>query len=115
VNVELLLTPNCPNASAARAVLADCLRRLGLTVRVQERVGDHPSPTILVDGVDVMTRADGAPWLPACRLDVPTRDRVMAALRGGSPPRSSKDSAHDHRHRAAPDGQVGLTVRRSSI
>ena len=93
MNVELLLTPNCPNASAARAVLADCLRRLGLTVRVHERVGDYPSPTILVDGVDVMTEGEEAPRLAACRLDVPTRERVLAALRGGSPSSTSEGAA----------------------
>jgi hypothetical protein len=93
VNVQLLLTPDCPNASAARAVLTDCLHRLGLTVQVHERVGDYPSPTILVDGVDVMTDVEGTPRLPACRLDVPTSDRVMAALRGGTTPSTSEGGA----------------------
>jgi len=93
VNVELLLTPNCPNASAARAVLADSLRRLGLPVRVHERVGDYPSPTILVDGVDVMTEAEEGPRVAACRLDVPTTERVLAALRGGSPSSTSEGAA----------------------
>jgi hypothetical protein len=81
VKVELLLAPDCPHASAARAVLKDCLDRLGLVVRVCERVGDFPSPTILVDGVDVMTAARGASPRQACRLDVPTQSRVLAALR----------------------------------
>jgi hypothetical protein len=87
VKVELLLSPGCPNADAARAVLADCLDRLGLDVRVRERVGDFASPTILVDGVDVMTAAMGAPTMQACRLDVPTTPRLLAAL--GGPPASS--------------------------
>jgi hypothetical protein len=81
VNVELLLAPDCPNAPAARAVLTECLDRLGLTVVVRERAGDYPSPTILVDGVDVMNDSQGALGKPACRLDVPTVDRVLAALR----------------------------------
>jgi hypothetical protein len=80
VNVELLLAPDCPNASAARAVLSECLDRLGLAVVVQERLGDYPSPTILVDGVDVMTDARATPPMSACRLNVPTRSRVLAAL-----------------------------------
>jgi hypothetical protein len=82
MDVELLLAPDCPNAAAARAVLADCLDRLRLAVPVRERVGDYPSPTILVDGVDVMTNLTGAPPMSACRLDVPTVPRVLAALRG---------------------------------
>ena len=81
MRVELLLTADCPNAPAARAVLGECMDLLGLAVAVQERVGDYPSPTILVDGVDVMTSARNASSAPACRLDVPTRSRVLAALR----------------------------------
>jgi hypothetical protein len=42
--------------------------------------GDFPSPTILIDGVDVMTDRPGTPSLRACRLDVPTADRLLRAL-----------------------------------
>jgi hypothetical protein len=82
VNVELLLAPDCPNAAAARALLAACLDRLGFDLPVSERVGAYPSPTILVDGVDVMTGAPGVPPVQACRLDLPTQARVLAALQG---------------------------------
>lgn len=80
MNVELLLAPDCPNAAAARAVLAACLDRLGLDLPVRERVGAYASPTILVDGVDVMTGEPGAPPVQACRLDLPTQTQVLAAL-----------------------------------
>jgi hypothetical protein len=80
VRVEVLLAPDCPNAAAARAMLVHCLTRLGLAIEVRERVGGYPSPTILVDGVDVMTGTVGAPAVPACRLDVPTESRLLAAL-----------------------------------
>jgi hypothetical protein len=50
-------------AATARAVLTECLDRLGLVVPVRERVGDYPSPTILVDGLDVMTGAKRTPQL----------------------------------------------------
>lgn len=83
MNVELLVAPDCPNAAAARAVLVECLDRLGLIVQVRERVGDYPSPTILVDGVDVMTNRPEMPRVRACRLDVPTADRILAALQDG--------------------------------
>jgi hypothetical protein len=88
MNVELLLAPDCPHAGTARAVLDQCLDRLGLQVRVRERVGDYPSPTILIDGVDVMTDAPGVPPVRACRLDVPSPSRVLAALhaRSTTPP-----------------------------
>lgn len=105
MRVELLLVPACPHAAAARTVLADCLDQLGLDLAVHERTGDYPSPTVLVDGVDVMSGAVSsrgaaqAPAAGACRLDVPTAPRVLAALRGhqarpASPvrPRSRRDS-----------------------
>ena len=81
MKVDLLLAPDCPNAADARAVLTECLDRLGLAVPVRERVGDYPSPTILVDGLDVMSQACRTPAMRACRLDVPTASRVLAALR----------------------------------
>jgi len=82
MTIELLLAPDCPNASAARAVLTAGLARLGLVVRVRERVGDFPSPTILVDGIDVVTGERIGPAGPTCRLDLPTAAHVMAALEG---------------------------------
>jgi hypothetical protein len=93
VNVELLVSPGCPNASAARAALAECQHRLGLTIQVWERVGDYPSPTVLVNGIDVMTNIEGTPRIQACRLDVPTAEKVLAALRGGSAVPTSKGAA----------------------
>ena len=81
MRVELLLSPDCPNAAAARAVLVSCLTRLGLPTAMRERVGAYPSPTILIDGIDVMTGRVPAPPRHACRLDVPTESRVSAALR----------------------------------
>jgi MerR family regulatory protein len=80
VRIELLVAPDCPHASAARSAVAECLDQLRLDVRVRERVGEYPSPTVLVDGVDVMTDGRGAPRRPACRLDLPTTSRIRAAL-----------------------------------
>ncbi len=46
---------------------------------VEDEEGACPSPTIVVNGVDVM----GTPTFmaAACRLDVPTKQRLLAALR----------------------------------
>lgn len=82
MKVELLVAPDCPHAPAARSMLAECIDQLRLGIAVLERVGDYPSPTVLVDGVDIMTGAPGAPRIQACRLDVPDARRVLAALRG---------------------------------
>lgn len=91
--VELRHVPGCPHAEAARKVLSACLDRLGLAgpggVKVVELVGDYPSPTVLVDGVDVMggPPAAGA----ACRLDPPTVQRILAALSTSSSARPGAD------------------------
>lgn len=76
--IELLHTPGCANVDEARSLLRRCLAELRLDVPFQERQGDFASPTILVNGIDVMGRSDihGA----MCRLDLPTRERVVAAL-----------------------------------
>lgn len=80
MRVELLLAPGCPHADAARGVVTGCLAQLGVTAPVNETVGRYPSPTVLVDGEDVMGRSAGTDT-DACRLDLPTSERVLAAMR----------------------------------
>ena len=79
IEIELLSVPECPHVDAARELLKACIEELHVRAQINERVGDYPSPTILVDGEDVM----GLPPVAeaACRLDTPTRERVLAALR----------------------------------
>lgn len=79
MKIELLHVPGCPHVDAARALLSECLTELRLEVAVEDKEGAYPSPTILVNGVDVM----GAPavHVAACRLDVPTKQRLLMALR----------------------------------
>ena len=81
MRIELLTAPDCPHAAPARQVISDCLTGLGLDVPIIDRVGRYPSPTVLVNGVDVM-RPEAAPSVgDACRLDLPTTQRVLDALR----------------------------------
>ncbi|MPY79212.1 MAG: alkylmercury lyase [Actinophytocola sp.] len=80
MHVELITAPECPHADDARSMIADCLAQLDLTAQVIETVGPYPSPTVLVDGEDVMGRPAGRD-ANACRLDLPTRERVMDAMR----------------------------------
>lgn len=82
MKTEILSVPDCPNASGVRELLWDCLERLGMRVEVVERVGDFPSPTILVNEVDVMGAR--AVHGGSCRLDLPTEDRILAALRAAA-------------------------------
>jgi hypothetical protein len=81
MRVELLTSPRCPHAAAAKAAVAGCLTALGIEVPIIERVGRYPSPTVLVDGIDVMRPDHGAPRGYACRLDLPTAQRILNALR----------------------------------
>lgn len=80
MRIEFLSHPGCSNAAAAREVLSECLNSLGLDVPVTERVGDFPSPSILINGVDLM-RPGALPVGRSCRLDLPIRETVLCALR----------------------------------
>jgi hypothetical protein len=79
VKVELRSVPDCPNLAPARQALHAALADLGLPAVVTEVVGDYPSPSILINGVDVMGGSGDGP--AACRLDLPTGERIRAALR----------------------------------
>jgi hypothetical protein len=85
MRIELLTAPDCPHAAPARQVITDCLTSLGLDVPIIDRGGHYPSPTVLVNGVDVMRPEAAAPVGDACRLDLPTPRRVLDALRANTP------------------------------
>jgi DNA-binding transcriptional MerR regulator len=72
-------------AAAAKQTIAECLAALGIDVPIIDHVGRYPSPTVLVDGVDVMRPEAGAPIGDACRLDLPTPQRIFDALHPHSP------------------------------
>ena len=63
-----------------REIVLRSLARAGCGARIEELQGDYPSPTLLIDGIDVVSGGPVDPH-PACRLDVPTEDQVVAALR----------------------------------
>jgi hypothetical protein len=78
VIVELRSVPDCPNLEPVRRELFAALAELGLRVDVREVVGDYPSPSVLVNGADVMGGARDGP--ACCRLDLPNRERIRTAL-----------------------------------
>lgn len=82
MRVELHYFRGCPHANAARTLLERCIGQLGLTVPILELEGDHPSPSILVDGRDVM--GEPASRGRSCRLDLPTERELLAALRAAT-------------------------------
>jgi hypothetical protein len=81
MRVELLHFEGCPSAPAAHRLVRHCLIALGIPDPVLVRVGDGPSPTVLVNGTDVMRPAAEPSDVSMCRIDVPSRERVLAALR----------------------------------
>ena len=58
----------------------DCLAELRLRTSVIERVGDYPSPTVQVNGQDVLATPSPARGTAACRLETPTYGQVRHAL-----------------------------------
>ncbi|NES27007.1 alkylmercury lyase [Micromonospora terminaliae] len=80
MRVELRSVPDCPNLASTQRTLHAALADLGLPLAVAiEVVGDYPSPSVLVNGVDMMGGSgDGA---AVCRLDLPSEGSIRAALR----------------------------------
>jgi len=82
VRVQLLCLPDCPLVESVRSTLKKSLARVPVDPIVEVLVGDYSSPTILVNGFDVT----GCPRAPegqmSCRLDLPTEEQIIAALRG---------------------------------
>jgi hypothetical protein len=84
VRVELLRHEGYPMADDVRKLAEDCVQELSLDAVVTDRVARYPSPSLLVDGVDVMGAPGDSALLDACRLDVPIRARLAAALQAAS-------------------------------
>lgn len=84
VSIQLLHVPGCPLVDGVRTTLRQALAKVQLhataTVTVEERVGDYPSPTLLIDGRDVTGRPHDQLRRGACRLDLPTERQVLSAL-----------------------------------
>jgi hypothetical protein len=78
--IEILHVAECPLLDGVREIARRGLARVSCSARIEEIEGNYPSPTLLVNGIDVVS---GRPVSShaACRLDVPTEDQVVAALR----------------------------------
>ena len=47
--IELRYFAGCPRAETARQLLQACLKKLAIDVPIEEKEGDYPSPTVLID------------------------------------------------------------------
>jgi hypothetical protein len=79
VRVQILQVPDCPLVGRVRETVRRALASSGVHAVIEEVTGAYASPTVLVDGADVTGRpaASGS----ACRLDLPTEQQIVAALR----------------------------------
>lgn len=76
--VQLYVDSDCVLADRVRSDLLACLVEAQLDWPVTEyRDTDRVSPTLLVDGADVL---DPLPRGRGCRLELPTRSQIRAAL-----------------------------------
>ena len=83
VAVELLVHSGCPNAARVHETLTRCLTELGLRYDLLVVDGDHPSPTVRVNGTEVMGR-EPVPGR-SCRTDVPSETDLRDALVSADP------------------------------
>ena len=100
VKIELLYFPGCPNVEQTREVIKKALKSLSLDRLLVEEVDIHapgspekyrnwPSPSILVDGIDV----EGKPptEAAACRIypggRAPRLEKIIEALKPIKNPR----------------------------
>jgi hypothetical protein len=79
LTVELWHVPDCPLIDQLRVTLRECLAHNGIDVPVEERQGRYPSPTLVINGIDVATGTTPADTV-CCRLDLPTHDQIHTAL-----------------------------------
>lgn len=77
--IEVVHVSECPSLEAVLALLRSCLDSSGYDAAVVVREGTLASPTVLVDGIDVVT---GLPptAATACRIDLPTESQILTAL-----------------------------------
>lgn len=83
MRVQLLHVPECPLTDQLRTRVHECLQQVGVLVVVEEQEGPYPSPTLLINGVDVVT-GHSLTGHVSCRLDMPTHDQIITALQTGT-------------------------------
>jgi hypothetical protein len=78
IEIRILHVPDCPNVTALRALVQRCLVTLGLHATIEEVEGAYPSPTLLINGIDVHPQVGVAE--ASCRLDLPTEAEILDTL-----------------------------------
>lgn len=77
--IQILQVEDCPLVDRLIDNLERCLAAADIAEPVELLVGDYPSPTLLIDGIDVTT-GQLPTGEPRCRLDLPTPKQIEAAV-----------------------------------
>lgn len=77
--IRILHVEDCPLVEALIDDLESCLAEADLDEPVEVVVGDYPSPTLLINGIDVAT-GEPVAGQPRCRMDLPSRPQIQAAV-----------------------------------
>lgn len=78
--IQILQVPDCPLVDQLIDAVERCLTEADSSGPVEIVVGDYPSPSLVMDGIDVVT---GRPVEgdPRCRMDHPSQEQIRAAVR----------------------------------
>lgn len=82
LRIEILHVPDCPSVAQLRAEVQEALDTVGSSAAIEEVEGNHPSPTLLINGDPL----DGFPLQgeAACRIDVPSREQIRSSILAAS-------------------------------
>jgi hypothetical protein len=77
--IQILHVPDCPLVDDVVQMVRECQDYSCDSGAPELRVGAYPSPTVVIDGLDVTT---GEPVTGAarCRLDLTTKEQILNAL-----------------------------------
>jgi len=78
-HIRILQVEDCPLVEALIDDLESCLAEADLDEPVEVVVGDYPSPTLLIDGIDVAT-GEPVAGQPRCRMDLPSHSQIQTAV-----------------------------------
>ena len=78
LRMSILHVPDCPLIGPVRETLEVALESVGAKAVIEEIQGEYPSPTLLIDGVEVAGYPLGSD--PACRINLPTIEEIATAV-----------------------------------
>ena len=78
LRISILHVPDCPLISRVRETVEVALKNLGAAAAIEEIEGEYPSPTLLIEGVEIAGYPLGSD--PACRINLPTIEEIATAV-----------------------------------